>query len=72
QAPIWVASILPAHLSVLAVFEAFGASSVVGAVISLSTARRLLDHPPRLEFSIARELLRQGAPLGIASMLAAE
>jgi O-antigen/teichoic acid export membrane protein len=74
QAPIWIISVLvivAAHLSVLYVFVALGFASVVGTIISLTTARRLLDHPPAFDLSIARLLLRQGAPLGVAAMLAA-
>lgn len=74
QAPIWIISVLvivALHLSVLYVFVALGLSSIVGAIISLTTAGRLLDHPPAFDLSIARLLLRQGAPLGVAAMLAA-
>jgi O-antigen/teichoic acid export membrane protein len=74
QAPIWIVSIVvivAGHLSVLYVFVALGVSSLVGMVISLLSARRLVTHPPAFDLAIIKLLLRQGAPLGVAAMLAA-
>ena len=73
QSPIWILSvgfIAAAHLSVLCVFVALGLSSIVGMILALVTARRLCDDPPRFDLSIARQLLGQGTPFGVAAVLA--
>jgi O-antigen/teichoic acid export membrane protein len=74
QAPLWIASILFivfAHMTVLSVFVAMGLSAVITLIISALASYKLLDTAPRFNGNLARSLIVQGWPLGVASILAA-
>jgi O-antigen/teichoic acid export membrane protein len=74
EAPLWIGAVLivaVTHVGPLGAIAALGITSAASLVVSAQAARSLLDGPLRFDRHVAKSLLRQGVPLGIASLLAA-